>query len=184
LALVTEGTLHVQRPFLLRAACEGLGKTDLLVIMTTGTNRDPEDLGLSDPPPNVWVERFVPFDDILEHVDVLVTTGGSGTVLTALRAGVPLVVVPTAWDQPENARRVEDSGAGIRLSPRRCSPGRLKETVEEVLRDPTYKQNAVRLSRKLRQRDGPKEAANLLIELSESGTEWTASAQGARQAAR
>jgi MGT family glycosyltransferase len=183
LALVTEGTLHAQRPLLLQAAYEGLKDSDLLVIMTTGTGRDPEALGFSNPPPNIRVERFVPFDDILEHVDVLVTTGGSGTVLAALRAGVPLVVVPTAWDQPENARRVEDSGTGIRLSPRQCSPDRLRRAIQKVLHDPTFKQNAMRLSKKIRQHDGPKEAANLLIELSESGSGWTPGARQHQQAA-
>ena len=43
------------------------------------------------------------------------TTGGPATIMAALRAGVPLVVVPTTWDKPDNARRVVEAGVGVRL---------------------------------------------------------------------
>ena len=103
---VTEGTMHSKPALLLRAALRGLASLPVRVIATTGTHRDPEDLELGAIPPNARVERWVPHSDLFPRTDVVVTTGGTGTVLAALAEGVPLVVAPTAWDQPENAWRV------------------------------------------------------------------------------
>ena len=136
--------------------------------MTTGMDRNPLGLGFDGNVSNIHIERYVPLDDILEHVDVIVTTGGSGTVLASLASGVPLVVVPVAWDQPENARRVENCGAGIRIRPGACTPGRLRRAVFRLLGNGRYREKAERMSRILRAYGGPGEAARLLSDLSES----------------
>jgi UDP:flavonoid glycosyltransferase YjiC (YdhE family) len=60
--------------------------------------------------------------DLLPHTDVVVTTGGAGTVMASLAAGVPLVLVPTEWDKPETAPRVVEAGVGLRLAPGACTP--------------------------------------------------------------
>ena len=159
---VTEGTVHVQKPFVLQAAAKGLADLPVQVIMATGTHRKPAEIGLEPIAPNIRVERWVPYDHMLPHTGVVVTTGGSGTVMSALMAGVPLVVIPTEWDKPANAQRVVDAGAGLRLSPRRCTPGRLRSAVEAVLRDPTFRRNAQRMAKTFRQCGGPPAAAKLL----------------------
>ena len=116
---VTEGTIHTREPLLLRAAAEGLRDLPMHVILTTGAHRRPDELDLGPRGANIRVEQFVPHHALFPMTDVVVTTGGAGTVTTALLAGVPLVVVPTGWDLPENAQRVAASGAGLRLAPRR-----------------------------------------------------------------
>src|SRR5258705_7175024 len=81
------------------------------VIMTTGAHRDPADLNLGPIAPNVRVEQWVSHSDLLPRCAALVTTGGAGTVMAALQAGVPQLIVPTHWDKPDNARRVVEAGA-------------------------------------------------------------------------
>lgn len=162
---VTEGTSHAQAPIVLRAAAQGLANLPLQVIMTTGTNRNPVELGLEPSAPNVRVERWVAHSDLLPHTDVVVTTGGAGTVLAALCAGVPLIVVSTEWDKPENAQRVVEAGAGIRLAPRHCTPRRLRAAVERVLGEPSFRQRAQRLAALFGQYGGAARAAELLESL-------------------
>ena len=162
---VTEGTCHMQAPIVLRAAAQGLAHRPMQVIMTTGGNRNPEDLDLGPIAANVRVERWVAHSDLLPHTDVVVTTGGAGTVMAALCAGVPLIVVPTEWDKPENAQRVVAAGAGLRLSPRHCTPERLHAAVEQVLGDPTFRQNAQRLATTFSRYGGADRAAELLESL-------------------
>jgi MGT family glycosyltransferase len=162
---VTEGTLHSKPPLLLRAALQGLSSLPIQVIATTGKHRDPANLGLGAIPPNARVERWVPHGDLLPHTDVVVTTGGTGTVLAALSEGVPLVVVPTAWDQPENAWRVAEAGAGIRLPARQCTPEQVRIAVDRVLSDPSFRQNACRLATDFARYGGPAQAADLLEDL-------------------
>ncbi len=158
---VTEGTMHAGAPVLLRAAGRGLGGLPMSVVMTTG-GRPLADLDLGAFTGNVRVEPWVAHADLMPRTDVLVTTGGAGTVMTALSAGVPMVVVPTEWDKPENAQRVVEAGVGIRLSPRRLTPLRLRRAVEEVLVEPRYRNNAGRFADKFASLDGLAEAARLL----------------------
>ena len=162
---VTEGSVHSKRPLLLRAALQGLASLPVQVIATTGRHRDPASLGLGVIPPNARVERWVPHSDLLPRTDVVVTTGGTGTVLATLSAGRPLVVMPTAWDQPENAWRVAEAGAGIRLAPRQCTPEGVRRAVDRVLSDASYRQNARRLANEFAAYGGAAQAADLLEEL-------------------
>ena len=92
----------------------------------------------------------------------MVTTGGAGTVMAALAAGAPLIVVPTEWDKFENAQRVVEAGAGLRLPLRHCTPERLRAAVERVLSEPAFRQNARRLAELFGRADGPGRAAELL----------------------
>ena len=79
------------------------------VLLTLGGN----ELELGDIPSNVHVESWVSEPDVLAGASAAVGHGGTGTTLSALAAGCPLVVVPLFGDQPFNAVRVAVSGAGV-----------------------------------------------------------------------
>jgi MGT family glycosyltransferase len=164
---VTEGTAHFQDPVVLRAATRGLANLPMQVILTTGSQRQPEELGLGPIAPNIRVERFVSHSDLLPRCSVLVTTGGAGTVLTGLQLGVPQIIVPTHWDKPDNARRIVDAGAGLKLTPRQCTPAGLRAAVERLLNEPSFRQNARRIARIMAEHRGPVEAAELLESLAQ-----------------
>jgi MGT family glycosyltransferase len=149
----------------LRAAVEGLAGRPLHAILTSGQARDPAELGLGPLAPNIHLTRWVSHSDLLPRCSALVTTGGANTILASLQAGVPLVIVPTTWDKPDNARRVVEAGVGVRLSPRRCTPERLRAAVEEVLTNPDYRTNARAIADALAKAPGPAGAADLLQEL-------------------
>jgi UDP:flavonoid glycosyltransferase YjiC (YdhE family) len=159
---VTEGTMHVYKPFLLGAAARGLAGLPMEVIMTAGENRDAEALQLGPLASNVRLEPWIPHTELFQHTDVVITTGGAGTILTALAAGIPLLIVPTEWDKADNAQRVVEAGAAIRISPRRCSPQRLREAVQRLLSDQSYRDNAQQLARILKGLNGPCKAAELI----------------------
>jgi MGT family glycosyltransferase len=159
---VTEGTIHVDEPVLLRAAFRAFANRPVHLVMTTGKHRDPAELDLGPPAPNVRVERYVPHSDLFPRTAVVVTSGGSGTVMKALTAGVPMVVVPDAWDHPENAQRLVEAGAGLRLERERCTPERLRAAVERVLSEPSFRENARRLAAGFARYGGSDRAAELL----------------------
>jgi MGT family glycosyltransferase len=162
----TEGTAQYQEPFLLRAAAQGLAGQPLEVILTTGQlSRDPATLGLYPLPANVHVERWVSHEELLPRCAALVTTGGAATVLASLKAGVPLVVVPTFWDKSDNAQRVVEAGVGLRLSPRHCTPDRLRAAVMRLLEEPAFRENAKRMAQRFAELPGPSRAAELLEHL-------------------
>jgi MGT family glycosyltransferase len=159
---VTEGTMHAQDPFVLEAAARGLANLPMQVIMTTGKDRDPSLLDTGPCAPNIRVERWVAHSDLLPRTDVLVTTGGASTILAGLTTGVPMVIIPTQWDKPDNAQRVVEAGAGVRLSPRRCSPDRLRASVERVLTEPSFRRNAQKMAAVFAGYGGVTRAAELL----------------------
>lgn len=161
----TEGTAQYQEPFLLRAAAKGLAGLPLEVFLTTGQNRDPQTLGLDNLPANVHVTRWLSHEDFLPRCAALVTTGGAATVLASLKAGVPLVVVPTFWDKSDNAQRVVEAGVGLRLAPRSCTPDRLRAAVMRLLEEPHFRENARRIARRFSEAQGPPRAAELLERL-------------------
>lgn len=162
---VTEGTSHVQDAVLLQAAARGLADLSVRAILTTGRRRAPESLGLTGLAPNVRVERFVPHSDLFPRLSAVVTNGGSSTVRAALAAGLPLVIVPMEWDQFDNAQRVVEAGAGIRLDANRCTPARVRAAVRRVLAEPSFRANARRLGAASARYGGPALAATLLESL-------------------
>jgi len=165
LIYVTEATIGTQEPFLLKAAVLAFQNQPVQVVMTTGKQRSESDLALGTLASNLRVETYVPQSDLLPKTAVMVTLGGSGGVLAALKAGVPLVVVPTEWDRPENAQRVVEAGAGLRIAPNACTPERLRAAVQTVLTDGSYRRNAERLAADFEQYKGPARAAELLESL-------------------
>jgi UDP:flavonoid glycosyltransferase YjiC (YdhE family) len=134
---VTQGTLdNADLHRLLIPACEALGGEDLLLVATTGgPDPAPHRAGL---PANVRLERFIPHDLLLPHVDVMITNGGYGGVQQALAHGVPLVIAGDSEEKPEVAARVRWSGAGIDLRTGRPSPLQVTDAVRRVLAEPSF----------------------------------------------
>jgi UDP:flavonoid glycosyltransferase YjiC (YdhE family) len=166
--LVSESTLAYGDPFLSRTAIAALADQPVEVIVTAGRDRDPTALGSARTAANVHVARWLNHGDVLPRCDCVVTVGGKATILAALQAGVPLVVVPTSWDKPDNARRVVAAGLGVRVAPRHCTPERLRRAVEHVLGEPRYRENARRIASLLSAAPGPSGAAALLEALGTS----------------
>ena len=134
---VTQGTLdNADLARLLLLTVRALADDDVLVVATTG-GPDPEPLraGL---PANARLERFIPHDRLLPHVDVMVTNGGYGGVQQALANGVPLVVAGDSEDKPEVAARVHWSGVGVNLRTGRPSPAMVAHAVRRVLERRSY----------------------------------------------
>lgn len=163
----TEGTAQYQEPFLLRATAQGLAKDPVQVIMTTGQNRDPATLGLTPLPANVHLEAWLSHEALLPHCAAVVTTGGPATVMAALKAGVPLVMVPTFWEKSDNAQRVVEAGVGLRLAPRSCTPERVRAAVVRLLDEPHFRKNAKHMAELLARAPGPVRAAELIEALAQ-----------------
>jgi UDP:flavonoid glycosyltransferase YjiC (YdhE family) len=98
--------------------------------------------------PNVTVTRWVRHADVLPYCSAVITHGGHGTVIKALSAGVPLVIVPLGRDQPDNAARVVYAGAGARLR-KKASVSAMRAAVARVIEDPRYRAAAGRMASRL-----------------------------------
>jgi UDP:flavonoid glycosyltransferase YjiC (YdhE family) len=162
---VTESTVSYGEPFLLQAAIAALANEPVELIVTTGDQRDGASLGPGASAPNVHTTQWVSHGELLPRCSALISLGGNATILAAAEAGVPMVLAPTSWDKPDNARRVTETGAGVRLPARRVNPERLRTAVREVLDRPSYREAAQRLAARLAAAPGPPRAAELLEQL-------------------
>jgi UDP:flavonoid glycosyltransferase YjiC (YdhE family) len=137
-----------------RCALDAVAGLPVRVLLTVGHATDVASLGAV--PENARVERWVPQDAVLRRATLVVCHGGSGTTFGALAAGVPVVICPLFADQPHNGRVVQDAGAGVVLGGeiesaaglRGLGPDdvpALREHIEEVLREPRYREAAGRI---------------------------------------
>jgi MGT family glycosyltransferase len=145
LVLVGLSSTVMRQQGLLQRAADALGPLPVRGLVTTGPAVDP---AVVSAPENVTVTRWVRHADVLPHCSAVICHGGHGTVLKALIAGVPLVVVPLGRDQPDNAARVVYAGAGIRLR-KNASTAALRAAVARVIDDPRYRAAAQRMAARL-----------------------------------
>ena len=127
---------------LLQRAADALGRLPVRGLVTTGPAVNPAVIRA---PANVSVCRWVRHADVLPSCSAVLTHGGHGTVIKALTAGVPLVVVPLGRDQPDNAARVVYAGAGLRVSKKASVPA-LRDPIARVLDEPRYRAAAGRMA--------------------------------------
>ncbi len=112
-------------------------------------------------PPNVTVVASAPHNQVLKHARLVITHGGHGTVIKALAADVPLLVLPHGRDQSDNGARVSLRKAGIVL-PKKASPARIAKAVHALLTEPQYQDAARQLGRLIR---AEAQAGKLIAEL-------------------
>ena len=84
-------------------------------------------------PASVLWQDYVPISGLLPFVAALVHHGGIGTTAEALRAGVPQLVVPLAFDQFDNAARVCALGVGASISIAAARRGKMTKNLHILL---------------------------------------------------
>jgi UDP:flavonoid glycosyltransferase YjiC (YdhE family) len=112
-------------------------------LLTSGEHLDPAVLTV---PRNAAVKRYVPHSLVMSQAALVVTHGGHGTVMAALRAGVPLLCLPLVADQPFIAGRVHQAGAG-RCLPPTAEVETIRAAVLDALESPSYRTTAGELAR-------------------------------------
>ena len=123
------------------AALAAVAELPVRVLLTLGGN----ELELVDVPSNVHVESWVSEPDVLADASAAVGHGGTGTTLSALAAGCPLVVVPLFGDQPSNAVRIAVAGAGVA-----SSVEQIGERIRLVLEEDRFRVTARALAAEMR----------------------------------
>lgn len=138
----------------------GLQELPVNVVVTVGERVDPAELGPL--PGHVRVEQFIPQELLLPQCDLVVSHGGSGTVMGALAHGLPSVLFPLGADQPYNARRCLDLGTAQVLDPVTVTSEEVRAAVSAVLADGAYRRAAERVRAEIDALPGPEQTVPLL----------------------
>ncbi|HXI23036.1 MAG TPA: glycosyltransferase [Pyrinomonadaceae bacterium] len=134
-------------------AAQALGRRALLLV---GPPRNmPATL-----PDGVAAFEYAPYSKILPRACAIVHQGGVGTTGQGMRSGKPVLILPHAHDQFDNAARVVRLGCGRVLArPRYNAESAIRE-LRALLDNPTYAESAARVGETVREEQGAHVAAD------------------------
>ena len=146
LVYIALGTVDNKHPGFYKNCMEAFRGSDYQVVMSVGRETD---LSLfNDIPANVEPYAFVDQVAVLREADVFLTHCGMNSASESLYFGVPLVLFPQTPEQGGVANRIEELGAGKRLTD--ISPSSVRKCVEDVLFDSRYRERAQELGDSLK----------------------------------
>ncbi len=118
-----------------------LGSRALLLV---GKNPPPPNL-----PPTILAWDYLPFTAVFPRAAAIVHQGGVGTTAQALRAGRPMVVVPFAHDQFDNAARVVRLGVGRTIEREKFSAASAACALHALLASPRVRETAAQIGARI-----------------------------------
>ena len=156
--LVSIGTTfdHTQKQQFFSKVVDALKDENITVIVVS----DPDLFEFI--PDNFIIQKQIPQLEVIQHMQAVICHGGNNTVCEALSYGIPLIVIPIAYDQSFVSSCVTDSSAGIRLNFNRFKASHLKDAVHSILTNNLYKNNAKMIQRSFEMAGGVNKGADYL----------------------
>lgn len=119
------------------------------ILLTNFLEQVPRDL-----PPTIIAREYLPLSTILPRAAGLIHHGGIGTMAQAYAAGIPQLVMPMAFDQPDNALRAARHGVARWILPSRFTAEAVASALDE-LEAAEVRSAATHYRNRLRTVDGP-----------------------------
>jgi len=117
-------------------------------------------------PSTVYATDYLPYSLVMPRCSAIVHQGGIGTISQALRAGRPMVIVPWAYDQPDNAERARKLGVSRTLARSRYNAERVGRELRAVLDErQDYGQRAAALAGRISAEDGVASACDVIEQM-------------------
>lgn len=132
--------------------CEGVRRAGMRAVLQAGWNQ----LGEGALPDTIKRVEYVPHDWLFARAAVVIHHGGAGTTASALRAGVPQIVVWHFGDQESWGKLLHRRGLAPRkpVSFRQLSADWLAGALREVKSNPSLRLNAASMGERIRAEDG------------------------------
>ena len=136
------------------AAADALGKRAVLICGAQQLGPLPE---------GMRAFAYLPYSKVFPAAAAVIHQAGIGTLAQALRSGRPQLIVPVAFDQPDNARRASMLGAARVLPFQKVTSEGLARELRLLLTVPHYRQKAREVASQLSSTPGADRAAEVLI---------------------
>ncbi|MBN2007661.1 MAG: hypothetical protein JXA21_30230 [Anaerolineae bacterium] len=142
---VSLGTVFNNKPKVFQKIIRALDVPEYQVILSAGSARPVlQRMAL---PRNVMLFKSVPQVAVLPKVDLFISHGGNNSVNEALAAGKPLIVMPVAGEQADNASRIEYLNVGRRMDIAQFESAHLLSLVEEIRATPAFHERNLAIAR-------------------------------------
>lgn len=134
-------------------------RLDQRAVLLIGDQRNLPTGSLSE---NILAVDYAPYQSLLPRASLMVHHGGIGTTAQGLRAGVPTLIVPFAFDQPDNAAHAARLGTSRTLYRKDYRGDRLVKELDVLLSKPQYASKAAAVGERLREERGTENACDLI----------------------
>lgn len=141
--------------------CEEL--KDAHLILSVGPEYNLEKL--TPLPGNITAERWVSQIDILKVASLAITHGGLGSVKECIYYGVPMIVFPLGYDQPQNARRVKFHNLGLTDEIETISEDSLKLYMLQAMQEGGIRDCVLRMQQVFRKKEEASLGADIIEKL-------------------
>ena len=116
---------------------------------------------------NIATFGHVELSLLLPHAALLVHHGGIGTLARAVQAGIPQIVSPLKYDQPDNAQRAAQLGLGALLPREQLSARSLANVAAQLLSAEWSRRRLLAAQRRMLAHDAIATCATLLEDIAE-----------------
>jgi len=138
---------------------EAIRRADCRALIASGW----AGLGESDLPDNCLHVRQVAHGPLFPRLAAAVHHGGSGTVATAARAGIPQIIIPHHMDQFYWGHRIHTSGLGPKPVPvRKLRPEKLASTIRRAINNEKLRKRCKEVAAMIEARNGLDETLQIL----------------------
>jgi rhamnosyltransferase subunit B len=120
------------------------------------------ELKLENLPSKAIAIDYAPYSELFPYSKAVVHQGGIGTKAQALRAGVPMLVVPISYDQPDNAARVVRLGIGRTIARKKYQQHLAVKELQLLLNNSKYKTKAQEIMQIIQAENGVKTACDAI----------------------
>ena len=158
--IVSLGTTDMGEREVLERVLAALADEPVSVRATVGDHIDPTAVAA---PPNASVRARIPHAAVVPGAAVVVCHGGLGTVLAALRHGVPVLCIPLGRDQHANAAAVVAAGAGRSLD-RDAAADEIRAAVAALMADGPERAGVARMAAAVAEPAGRHPAVSALLD--------------------
>ena len=147
----------------LQSILDALADLPVQAVVTTGPAIDP---GQLHPPANAQLHRYLPHDQVMPQVALVICHGGHATTMRALAHNRPALIMPMhpMLDQPMIAKAIQDRGAATVL-PKTAAPRQIRDAIQPLLTAGPHRHAAAQLGAKIREHDAAATAADRLTTL-------------------
>ena len=142
-----------------RHAAEAVTSLGLRALVLTGPTLGAVELPVD---PRIFSTTFAPLSLVASRCQAAIHHGGVGTTVGLLISGLPQVVVPRGFDQPQTALRITRLGVARTLPWRRESTKHLTSELSTLLSDDRYRRNALAVQARLIGEDGLSETVRMV----------------------
>lgn len=111
-------------------------------------------------PEGIFITSYLRFSKIMPRTAAIVHQGGIGTTAQALKAGRPMLVVPWAHDQPDNAARLVRLGVARTVPRARYRAQAVARELSQFISDSRYQSSAAEIGQNIAREDGITTAIN------------------------